>query len=98
MDENCHVEPLLKVATAAEQESTTSTLLAVYGMGCPNCAARVCNSLISLNGVVEAHVDHVMGMAEVEFNPHLVTIRALINAVARAGGDGRHEYRAEWVA
>lgn len=95
MDENCHVEPLQKVATDDERSKTSWTLLAVYGMGCPNCANRVRNSLISLNGVVEAYVDHTMGIADVAFNPDRVTIAALIDAVARAGGDGRHEYRAQ---
>lgn len=95
MDENCHVEPLQKVATDDERSKTSWTLLAVYGMGCPNCANRVRNSLISLNGVVEAYVDHTMGIADVAFNPDRVTIPALIDAVARAGGDGRHEYRAQ---
>jgi copper chaperone CopZ len=95
MDENCHVEPLQKAATDDERSKTSWTLLAVYGMGCPNCANRVRNSLISLNGVVEAYVDHTMGIADVAFNPDRVTIPALIDAVARAGGDGRHEYRAQ---
>lgn len=95
MDENCHVEPMQKTATADERKSTTWMVLAVQGMGCPNCANRVRNSLISLKGVTEAYVDHIVGIAEVEFNPNLVTLPALINAVARAGGDGRHEYRAQ---
>ncbi|HLF26743.1 MAG TPA: heavy-metal-associated domain-containing protein [Anaerolineae bacterium] len=95
MDENCHVEPLQKVATTDERSNTTWTLLAVYGMGCPNCANRVRNSLISVRGVLEAYVDHTRGSADVAFNPNLVTIPALIRAVAEAGGDGRHEYRAE---
>ena len=95
MDENCHVEPLQKTATAEEQQTTTSALLAVWGMGCPNCAARVRNSLLSLKGVVDAEVDHTIGMAEVVFNPSLTTVPALIEAVARAGGDRRHRYRAQ---
>jgi copper chaperone CopZ len=94
MDENCHVEPLQKTATSEEQQTTTSALLAVWGMGCPNCAARVRNSLLALHGVNNAEVDHTIGMAEVVFNPNLTAIPALIEAVARAGGDGRHEYRA----
>jgi len=94
MDENCHVEPLQKTATAEEQQTTTSALLAMWGMGCPNCAARVRNSLLALHGVNNAEVDHTIGMAEVVFNPSLTAIPALIEAVARAGGDGRHEYRA----
>lgn len=95
MDENCHVEPLQKTPTAKERQMTQTTHLAVWGMGCPNCAARVRNSLISLDGVIDADVDHTAGMAEVVFNPNLVNMVALIDAVARAGGDGRHEYHAQ---
>jgi len=95
MDEQCHVEPLQKVATDDERSKTPWTLLAVYGMGCPNCAARVRNSLLSLYGVIEAYVDHVFGMAQVVFNPELATVEALLLAVARAGNDGRHEYGAQ---
>ena len=89
MDENCHVEPLQKTATAEEQQTTTSALLTVQGMGCPNCAARVRNSLLSLKGVVDAEVDHTIGMAEVVFNPNLTAIPALIEAVAPAPGPWR---------
>ncbi len=95
MDENCHVEPLQKTATPEEQQATTSALLAVGGMGCPNCAARVRNSLLALTGVVEAQVLLETGVAEVTYNPSLTDIPALINAVAQAGGDGRHDYRAQ---
>jgi copper chaperone CopZ len=63
-------------------------------MGCPNCAARVRNSLLGLKGVTEADVDHLTGTADVEFNPNLVEVSALLEAVAGAGADGRHRYRA----
>ncbi len=95
MDENCHVDPIQKTATSDEQQTVTTALLAVWGMGCPNCAARVRNSLIALTGVVEAYVDHTAGMAQVNFNPNLTNLPALVEAVARAGDDGRHEYRAQ---
>ena len=94
MDDNCHVEPAEKTASAEERQTAVTALLAVWGMGCPNCAARVRNSLLSLHGVVEADVDHAAGLAQVNFNPDLADIPALVGAVARAGGDGRHEYRA----
>src|SRR3989304_5229495 len=95
MDENCHVEPIRKTATSDEQQTVTTALLAVWGMGCPNCAARVRNSLIALTGVVEAYVDHTAGTAQVNFNPDLTNLPAHVEAVTRAGGDGRHEYRAQ---
>lgn len=94
MDENCHVEPVQKIATVEEKQATVVTLLGVQGMGCPNCAARVRNSMLGLTGVIEADVDHITGTADVEFNPKLVTIAALFDAVARAGNDGRHRYQA----
>src|SRR5579859_2620410 len=95
MDENCHVEPLQKTPTVEEQRAITSALLAVEGMGCPNCAARVRNSLLSLTGVVEAQVVLETGLADVTYNPDLTGVAALINAVAQAGADGRHHYRAQ---
>jgi copper chaperone CopZ len=94
MDETCHVDPIQKTPSAAEREAVQKTLLAVRGMGCPTCAARVRNSLLLLNGVVDAQVNHATGIAEVDFNPNLTGIPLLVNAVAQAGGDGRHAYTA----
>lgn len=94
MDDHCHVEAIQKAVTAAEQEHVETVRLAVWGMGCSNCASRVRNGLLSLNGVVNADVDHANGTARVEFNPELASIDALILAVGQAGNDGRHEYGA----
>ncbi len=98
MHENCHVAPLQKIASPEEQQATASALLAVEGMGCPNCAARVRNSLLTLTGVVEAQVLLDRALVDVTYNPHLADIRALVNAVAQAGGDGRHEYAAHVIS
>lgn len=96
MDEthHCHVEPADKQASVEERSNIVDAWLLVYGMGCPNCAARVRNSLLSRTGVVKADVDHVSGSAHVYYNPEMVTEVSLTAAVALAGGDGRHEYRA----
>lgn len=94
MDATCHVEPLHKIVTNEEQQTTTLIMLGVQGMGCRNCATRVRNSLLALNGVIEAEVDHLTGTAAVEYNPQLVTVGSLCEAVACAGNDGRHQYRA----
>lgn len=94
----CHVEPAAKQATPAEQSQVDRVVLAVGGMGCPNCAARVRNSLLKVYGVVEADVLHPHGVAQVFFNPTLTQVDQLIEAVSRAGGDGRHEYRAQRLA
>ena len=95
MDENCHVVPVQKNATDAERQFESMAALRIWGMGCPNCAARVRNSLISLKGVIDAEVDHVSGTAQVIYNPALVQTQDLLTAVKQAGGDGRHEYGAQ---
>lgn len=94
MDDNCHVEPVQKIASAEERQLVETALLAVWGMGCPNCAARVRNKLLTLNGVVNAYVDHAKGLAAIAYNPDLATVDLLISAVTLAGNDGRHEYGA----
>lgn len=92
--EHCHVEPTVKQVSVEERSNIVDAWMVVYGMGCPNCAARVRNSLLARTGVVKADVDHVSGSAHVYYNPEMVTEDRLKVAVALAGGDGRHEYRA----
>lgn len=94
MNDNCHVDQVQKIATFEELKTVKRILLTVQGMGCSNCAMRVHNSLVALKGVINAYVDHTTGTAEVEFNPHMVVIPALVGAVAEAGNDGRHVYSA----
>ena len=98
MDDNCYVESIQKTITAEELRNVEMALLSVWGMGCPNCEARVRNSLLSLNGVVNAYVDHTSGIARVAFNPEMANIEMLISAVASAGNDGRHEYGARLLS
>lgn len=98
MDTHCHIEPVNKIASAKELSNKASAFLSVWGMGCPNCAMRVRNGLVSLDGVVDAFVDHRAGMAWVIFNPDLVCPPALTQAVERAGRDSNHEYWAVVVA
>lgn len=97
-DRNCHVEPIQKQARASELSNVKRNWLAVTGMGCPNCSNRVRNSLLGLEGVSAALVDHQRGVAIVDFNPTMTTLIDLARAVSAAGGDGRHEYSATPVA
>lgn len=94
MEDNCHVEPIQKTISAEESRNVEMALLTVSGMGCPNCASRVRNGLLSLRGVVNAYADHTAGIAGVAFNHEIVNIEMLINTVARAGNDGRYIYDA----
>lgn len=99
MDENCYVEPIYKNSVSADQlqQAARATLL-VRGMGCENCVTRVRNSLLSLDGVYGVDVYLNMASAEVRYDSKKVSADALVNAVSRAGNDGRHEYRAEVIA
>lgn len=95
MDDNCYVEPIQKTSLAAERQNLETTFLAVWGLGCINCATRVRNRLIALEGVVSVYVDHTIGLAQVDFNSRLTSVPALLDAVRQAGGDGQHEYHAQ---
>jgi copper chaperone len=79
----------------AELQNARQVTLAVSGMGCPNCANRVHNQLISLEGVYGVDVYLHMALAVVIFDQNKISPSQLINAVTEAGNDGRHEYRAE---
>ena len=97
MSENCHVEPIHKAALDHVIQNAERILLSISGMGCPNCATRVRNGLLLLDGVHDAEVLLNMRMAEVYFDEKKVSSAMLIQAVAGAGNDGRHNYQAQAV-
>ena len=99
MDENCYVEPIYKELTPADQlQKADKATLIVWGMGCPNCATRVRNSLLSLNGVFGVDVYLNMAVAEVSYDREKISPVTFAAAIASAGNDGRHEYRAQLIA
>jgi copper chaperone CopZ len=98
MNDQCRVEPLTKTADPDELVTQQTSIFAVWGMGCPNSAIRVRNSLLSIRGVTDAYVDHLAGMAQVTFDPALVSTDALIDAVMNAAGETHHEYVAQLIA
>ncbi len=85
---NCHVVPIEKSVTIEEMENTQHLILMVQGMGCVNCAMRVRNSLFALKGVAQVEVSHFTAAANIRFNPDLVTLKRLFEAIASAGNDG----------
>lgn len=99
MEEHCHVEPIQKVAFAADDLSEARIVaLAVQGMGCVDCGARVRNSLLALDGVVSADVDWERALALVDYIPIMTNIERLLGAVAAAGNDGLHNYSAQVIS
>ena len=99
MDENCYIEPIYKNSALANQlQKADKATLAVQGMGCENCATRVRNGLLSLDGVYGVDVYLNMALAEVTYDGKKISAQRLVEAVSRAGNDGHHEYRAELIA
>lgn len=98
MDKKCHVDVIHKSPSIEERREQAVALLAVEGLGCPNCVLRVRNGLLQLYGVISADIDLEVGQARVVYNPRLVDPKHLPRAVAAAGAAARHEYRAYVIA
>jgi copper chaperone CopZ len=95
INDKCNVELITKRPGLDEIQNVRVAFLNIWGMGCPSCANRVHNTLVALNGVVDARVNHVDGKAQVVYNPNLATSDDLIVAVGRASCDEQHQYGAQ---
>lgn len=93
--DTCHVERVEKAVSLTKLEESTVAYLAVGGMGCPNCALRVRNGLLTLEGVYQAEVYLEDRIAEVTFDPQVNTVEDLVDAVIASGNDGKHRYWAQ---
>lgn len=90
----CHVEAIEKKVDPEALRAAQQVHLAVAGMGCPNCALRVRNALLSLSGVVQAEVSAQTSLAEVWFDASGLTLDDLIDGVASASAGTHHDYLA----
>ena len=95
MEQNCHVEPVNKTVLDGVLSTADHIHLMVAGMGCQNCAMRVRNSLVLVDGIHHVEMYLQMGLADVYYDSRKVTTEAMIKAVAAAGNDGRHHYEAQ---
>ncbi len=59
--------------------------LAIKGMSCGHCQARVEQALREVPGVSKAEVDLPIGLARVSFDPERTGRAALVRAVERVG-------------
>lgn len=89
----CCVQPIERKATRPAQ-ATAGIRLVIAGMGCPNCAMRVRNAIVSVEGVTDADVNLVPPVSHVLYDADRVTVEQLLAAVAAAGQGTHHEYRA----
>jgi len=84
-------------ATAERERTRARTTLALEGLTCASCAARVERSLNRLAGV-EATVNYAAATAAVTYDPALVAPESLVAAVEKAGyraspaGEHEHEH------
>lgn len=94
---HCSVPVIEKTVDSAALHHSAVAVLRVTGMGCGGCANRVRNSLLKLQGVLAARVDLGEGLVRVNFTSDQTELPQLIDAVAGAGNDGHHQYRATLV-
>ncbi len=94
MDENCHVDPVEKAVTVQQIRAASRALLTIGGMACPNCAMRVHNGLLAVDGVYRADVYLNISLAEVYYDERKASDADLVQAVQLAGNDTHHDYHA----
>ena len=95
---DCHVEVFEKPEGGKTPSELSQAVLMVSGMGCDTCATRVRNAILRLDGVVQVDINLEQGLAKVAYDKTMVAPSAFSLAVAAAGNDGRHEYRAMLAA
>lgn len=92
----CHVEPFEKPVDNAALSNATVAYLEVSGIGCERCITRVANSLLRTEGVLAcAFNGNIMAVA---YDQQMRIVDNLIEAVAAAGNDGRHIYKAVFLS
>ena len=95
MDQNCHAELVNKTSVTDRFFQADYILLAVQGMGCPNCATCIQESLLMLDGVYSVDVYLNMAMAEVSFDGQKVSAERLVEGVPRCSKDGCYRFYAQ---
>lgn len=65
--------------------ANTRTLLRSDELSCPSCVPKIEKSLLALPGVTKAEVKFSSGRIEIEHDPALSDVAALVNSVAKVG-------------
>lgn len=90
----CNVPRLEPADDGTRDSRRAGVRLFVQGMGCVNCANRIHNALITMDGVGAVEIDHQTAQGMVYFDPDRVTPDGLLARVSQAGGESGHRYRA----
>lgn len=91
---DCHVDPVTGRASADARRDAETLYLGLAGLGCPNCANRVRNALLAVQGVVDVEIDLPAGLATVWRHPGEAEVPDLIFVVADAARGTHHRYLA----
>lgn len=92
----CHIEPFEKPVDNAALSKATVAYLEVSGIGCERCVTRVANSLLRTAGILACAFNG--NIVAVAYDDQTQIIDNLIEAVAAAGNDGRHIYKAAFLS
>lgn len=90
----CNVHRLAPGDSGHRDSRRAGVRLVIQGMGCVNCANRVHNALITMDGVGAVEIDHRTGLGTVFFNPDQVAPDGLLSRVREAGAESGHRYLA----
>jgi len=92
-EQGCHVD-LIDVEVDPEAlDGAEERFLAIAGMGCPTCVARVHNALVGIPGVLAVEVELESGLTQVWLDGR-VDYETLVSAVNGAGEKVGHRYLA----
>lgn len=69
----------------AQATATRRTILRAEGFSCPSCVAKIEKALKALPGVTSAQVHFASSRIEVEHDPQVAPVDALVKAVKDAG-------------
>ncbi|RPF28960.1 heavy-metal-associated domain-containing protein [Georgenia muralis] len=69
--------------------STTHTVLRAEGFTCPSCVTKIDKQVRRLDGVSAVTVHFASGRIEIDHDPTLAGVPALVDAVGRAGYTAR---------
>lgn len=59
----------------------------IEGMTCGGCAESVTNALQQCRGVNSVNVDHVSGLAQIDYDPQQISVQELKTAIEDTGFD-----------
>ena len=73
-------------AVIVQQSDLQETQFAVQGMTCTGCEEHVKHTALQLNGVIEANASYEQGIAQVKFDPGLINLEEIGQAIEEETG------------